>query len=196
MNDQIGLSDMTQGNLTSFTTDRFGCPYSALDLNGGWTQVPSDVYFNDLEFTISVWIFPRQIGVWARIFDFGNNQLDNIFFAISGANTLQPAFNIISLSTQVILLVSPQKLVLNKWTFLTVTFNNTIIRLYLDGKLTIEQSHSFSLPSLKRTTCFIGQSNWATDDYSFSILDDLRFYSKCLTQAELIELMNRNQTSS
>ena len=46
MLDQIGLAHMKQGALTSLTLDRFGNPNSALALNGGWTQVPSGVYFN------------------------------------------------------------------------------------------------------------------------------------------------------
>ncbi len=40
MLDAIGSAVMSQGNLTSFTTDRFGNENSALALNGGWTQLP------------------------------------------------------------------------------------------------------------------------------------------------------------
>ena len=43
MLDQIGSAHMTQGALTSFTSDRFGNANSALALNGGWAQVPSGV---------------------------------------------------------------------------------------------------------------------------------------------------------
>ena len=55
MLDEIGLAHMTQGNLTSFTLERFGNANSALALNGGWTQVSSGVYFDSPEFTISTW---------------------------------------------------------------------------------------------------------------------------------------------
>ena len=37
MLDQIGMANMIQGNLTSFTLDRFGNANSALALNGGYT---------------------------------------------------------------------------------------------------------------------------------------------------------------
>ena len=84
MNDQIGSSHMIQGSLTSFVTDRFGNANSALALNGGWTQVPSGVYFDTPEFTISVWIYPLQVSDWSRIIDFGNGQFSNtIIVAIS-----------------------------------------------------------------------------------------------------------------
>ena len=46
MLDQIGSAHMTQESLTTFTSDRFGNPNSALALNSSWTQVPQGVYFN------------------------------------------------------------------------------------------------------------------------------------------------------
>ena len=71
MDAEVGNEDMLQGNLTNFVPDRFGCANSALNLNGeGWTQVPSGVYFNTPEFTITVWIYPQQNiqnGSWASI---------------------------------------------------------------------------------------------------------------------------------
>jgi hypothetical protein len=79
MQDEIGMALMTQGNLTSFTTDRFGNENSALALNGGWTQVPSGVYFDTPEFSVSVWIYPQNAESWSRVFDFANGcHLDQI----------------------------------------------------------------------------------------------------------------------
>ena len=79
MLDVIGSAHMTQGNFTSFTTDRFGYANSALALNGGWTQVPPGIYLDTPEFTISVWIFPQNTESWSRVFDFANGcHLDQI----------------------------------------------------------------------------------------------------------------------
>ena len=83
MTDAIGSADMQQGTKTKFTSDRFGCANSALDLNGGWAYVPDGIYFDTPEFTISVWVFPQSVGSWSRIIDFGNGaELDNIFVSI------------------------------------------------------------------------------------------------------------------
>ena len=87
MLDVIGSSNMIQGNLTSFTSDRFNNPNSALALNGGWTQIPSGIYFDTPEFTISVWVYPSSVGSSSRIIDFGNGQFsDNIIFSLSYSN--------------------------------------------------------------------------------------------------------------
>ena len=204
MQDQIGSSHMTQGNLTSFTMDRFGCPNSALALNGGWTQVPSGLYLNTPEFTISVWMLPQQVDIYARLIDFGDGpNLNNIFVSFSTAiNTVpptilfQPAFRIYW-QTYYTQITSNQALKLNEWQFFAITFNQTIIRIYLNGTLAIEASHNIILPfSLTRKSCYIGKSNWPGDGHSYSFLDDLRFYNKSLNQAEIVDLMNQIGTSN
>ena len=91
MKDEIATAHMIQGKFISFTLDRFGKSNSALALNGGWAQVPSGIYFDSPEFTISVWVYPQKVGDWSRIIDFGNGPLsDNIIFALSDGNSLKP----------------------------------------------------------------------------------------------------------
>ena len=188
---------MTQGNLTSFIEDRFGCLNSALALNGGWSQVPSGVYFDSPEFTISVWILPQQVGYWARMIDFGNGApLENLFLSLSDGTNRKPQFSFFSGGSAIINAGSTQNLTLDEWQFLAVTFNETTSSIYLNGTLTAQVSGSYSLPTLNRTNCYIGKSNWYWDGYSSSYLDDLRFYNKSLTHIEIISLMVMNQTQT
>ena len=190
MLDLIDSAHMTQGSSTNFTSDRFGNSNSALGLNGGWTQVPSGVYFNTPEFTISLWVMPRHCDKSSRIIDFGNGPArDNIVFSISGAKRL-PRLHIYSGENEVIYLESNEAFKADEWQFLTSTFNGTHARIYINGQLTAETIKSYSLPTLSRSNCYIGKSNWPEDGYSQSFLDDLRFYNKSLTQDEIIELMD------
>jgi hypothetical protein len=194
MLDEIGSAHMTQGALTSFIEDRFGCPYSALALNGGWTQVPPGIYFDTPEFTITVWIYPQQVGLWARVIDFGSGPAANNIF-LSQYST--PTFRIYTNLIYVIEAASAISLHTNKWQFIAVTFNSNSSRIYFDGQLTIISNQSFTLYRiLNRTNCFIGKSNWAGDGYSYSYLDDLRFYNKSLSQGEIVELMNYQNLTS
>jgi hypothetical protein len=199
MKDQIGSSHMAQGNLTSFTTDRFGCVDSALALNGGWTKVPSGIYFDAPEFTISVWVYPQKVGSWARIIDFGNGPaLQNVYFAFSRDTILKPYFEIFFELNSVVssAAITQQITQLESWQFFVATFDSKTARVYLNGQLFNEVNNSYSLPSnFSRSKCFIGKSNWPTDGYSYSYLDELRFYNKSLTQQEIIQLMNQNSTS-
>ena len=59
MNDLIGNAHMSQGANTTFVSDRFGNENSALNLNGGWTQVPPGIYFNSPQITITAWVYPQ-----------------------------------------------------------------------------------------------------------------------------------------
>jgi len=193
MKDVIDSKDMEQGNLTSFIEDRFGCPNSALALNGGWAQVPPGIYFYTPEFTISFWIYPQQVGVWSRVIDFGNGPAaNNIFITQYSA----PIFRIYSELIFAIEAISPTSLQTNKWQFLAVSLNRNSSRIYLNGQLTVTTSHNFTLQIINRTKCFIGRSNIVADGYSYSYLDDLRFYNKSLTQEEIVELMNYQNLTS
>jgi arabinan endo-1,5-alpha-L-arabinosidase len=193
MLDEIDSAHMTQGSLSSFAKDRFGCPNSSLALNGGWTQVPPGIYFDTQELTITVWIYPQQFGVWARVIDFGNGPNSNNI-VIHQYST--PVFVIFSNTIIVNQAVSAISLQTNKWQFLAVTLNFNSSRIYIDGQLTINLNKQYTLQISNRTNCFIGKSNWAGDGYSYSYLDDLRFYNKSLSQEEILELMNyENQTS-
>jgi hypothetical protein len=195
MNDEIGTANMSQGNLTYFTLDRFGNENSALALNGGYSFIPSGVYFDSPEFTISVWVYPQQIGSWSRIIDFGNGpSSDNILLAISDGSSSKSCFQIYNGSQRVLNKISSQNLNLNNWQFLTVTFNAFDVHIYLNGTLMVDSTQSYFSQSICRTRCYIGKSNWAQDGFSYSIIDDLRFYKKSLTQTEILCLMNSNSS--
>jgi len=179
---------MTQGSSTYFATDRFGNANSALALNGGWTQVPAGVYFDTPGFTISVWVYPQQIGASARVIDFGNGAYgDNVALAFSLGGGKSWYFYLDWTNYESYYVVAE-----NVWQLLTFTFDGQNAYVYINGSIVYQQSAVYTMPVLTRTNCYIGQSNWVDygDGYSSSLLDDLRFYSKSLSQTEIIQLMN------
>ena len=195
MFDQVGLADMSQGNLTTFTSDRFGNQNSALALNGGWTYVPPGIYFDSPEFTISLWVYPQTVGNWPRVIDFGNGpDGDNLVLTLTDGITQKPVLILYDGSGQVLYEISSPALQLNDWQFLAAIFNATFAQMYINGTMLANTNNSFTMRSLNRTSCLIGKSNWLTDGYSSSYLDDLRFFNKSLNQEEIIQLMIQNGT--
>ena len=192
MLDYIDTAHMTQGSLTSFVSDRFGNPNSALALNGGWTHVPSGIYFETREFTISVWIYPQQIGPYSRLIDFGNGfQSDNVIIKLdSGTNNI-PEFWICPTSV-CSFVTSSQPLVSSQWQHLATTFDGATVKIYINGLMTKRMVSSYIMPSVNRANNYFGKSNNPGGTFSWSYLDDLRFYNKCLNQSEIIDLMNTN----
>ncbi len=194
MFDKVGFADMLQGDLTTFTSDRFGNENSALALNGGWTYVPSGIYFDSPEFTISTWVYPQAVGGWARIIDFGNGPCaDDLFFALTAGDSQQPLLRLFFGCNHVLDSYSSQTLSPNQWQFLATTFDGTNAKVYINGNLFANSYFPLTMPFTQRTNCYIGRSNWP-DGYSSSYLDDLRFYNKSLNQEEIIQLMNYNGT--
>jgi len=194
MTDQIGFKDMRQGKLTTLTADRFGCPNSALALNKGYTQVDQGSYFDTPEFTITVWVYPRDVGSWARVIDFYNFfafRQNNVILSFDSDLSKKPSFQIFSTYIKVGEVTSSSPLNDNQWQFLTATFDGKIMCLYIDGNLMGSLLVTYTMPKISRTVNYIGESfDSLLDGESASYLDDLRFYNKSLNQSEISQLMN------
>ena len=188
--DVVGSCDMTQGINTTLTLDRFGCSNSALALNDDWAQVSSGIYFDSTEFTISVWIYPQQINSESRIIDFGNGPTDNVIISLT--SNMKPYFWIYHDIAYMKLIQSLQVLTLGQWQMLTVTFDGAIMSLYVNDTLAISDSFIYTMPSLTRSTCFIGKSNSPCCSYSKTSLDDLRFYNISLNKNDIKNLMENS----
>jgi hypothetical protein len=128
----------------------------------------------------------QEEGSSARIIDFGNgNPADNIIV------TLQPSFLIVTGQNWPLSYpISPVTLTPNSWQFLAYTFNGTLLSIYLDGILVVNETHEINMASMERVNNYIGKSCDPTNGYSYSLLDDLRFYNVSLTQSQVIELQN------
>ena len=190
MIDEIGGSNMIQGSLTTFTTDRFGNINSALALNGGWTRVPAGVHFNTPQFTISSWIYTQNLGSQARLIDFGNGaNMNNVVVTFNKVSTMA-GVEICPGSPCIVNFASSVAFTLNTWQFLAVTFDGATFSIYIDAVLTGSLSYTYTMPALTRTNNYIGRSNWAIDSYSWSYVDDLRFFNMSLSQTDIYFLMN------
>jgi hypothetical protein len=202
MLDEIGLAHMTQGNLTSFKTDRFGAENSALALNGGWTQVPQSIYFDTPEFSISVWIYPQQADSWSRVFDFANGcHLDQIQLAlVQYAGLKGPCIELFDQSTFINSAASVSIMTPLTWHFLVATFDGSSFFIYVDGNLMAQSTSSLATiakrtaPNVTRLYNYIGKSNCKGDGFSFSLIDDLRFYNRSFDLNEINYLMSNGST--
>ena len=197
MNDVIGNADMVQGANTAFTADRFGNPNSALNLNGGYTQVPAGFYFGTPEFTISSWVYPRTVGNMARLIDFGNGAgFDNIVFTFSDQSAAKPYFQLFRGVSSVAVIDSNSLLANQAWQLLVATFDASQIHVYINGTLSGSCPVSNTLPPVLRTFNYIGKSNWPSDGFSYSDIDDLRFYNISLSQTQINELSGITTTTT
>ena len=192
MNDTIGNAHMTQGSNTAFTTDRFGEANSALSLNGGYTNLPSQIYFDTAQFSVSVWIYYLNSGFWARVVDVGDGcHINQIDLAQQASLTNLPYLELYNETRLIFGLQSKIVLQNHTWQFLAATFDGSYTNLYINGTLTGTSSNKkFTPRSLKRKHNYIGKSNCNGNDNSYSHLDDLRFFNTSLSEEQIIELMS------
>ena len=187
-----GNAHMTQGSKTLFATDRCGTPDSALNLNGGFTHVPAGIYFKS-EFSITAWVYPSNVGSWARLIDFGGllSKNYNIMFSLSSDGLDMPSLQISDKSSWKFQAQSSQALTLNTWSFLVATFSGTNADVYINGVHSGTATGQYFMPdSTTRYFCLIGKSLDLSDGYSSSYVDDLRFYNISLTTIQINELMS------
>jgi hypothetical protein len=71
----------------------------------------------------------------------------------------------------------------NKWIHVTGTYDGKTIRTYINGKLGAEKSHSGDPEPL--TVITMGLKN---NVFWHGVLDDLRFYNRVITEAEIAQL--------
>ena len=188
MSDIVGCAHLTQGNLTTLTSDRRGNLNAALSLNGGFAKAPPSVYFNSA-FTITVWIYAQQLGYYSRVLDFGNGLTNCIIFSLSSHSTGKPSFMLMSGPNYPYECISSTAFTLNTWTFTVVSFSGSDVSIYMNGVRTGLLSSNVMPSNLTRVNNYVGKSNSAMDGVSYSILDDLRIYNRCLSSAEINNLM-------
>ncbi len=192
--DSITGKSLANGlNAVTFTKDRLNSPSSALYINNGYIQAPSDIYFNG-DFTISFWIKAyTMIGGNARIFSFldknsGGGNINAVEVILQG-NT-QPALHMVTNGGSVSVRISPIPLKIGtKWHHIAVTLKGTTYVIYLDGKNVIQGS-IFSPIKAFRTLCFFGRSFWGGDPAFKGELDDMKIFNKSLSSTEILRVLN------
>ena len=150
--------------------------------------------------SFSLWFTSNNSQTFARLFDFGNGQdSNNIFMAINNGNL---AIGVFSGST-------PYQ---NQNVYSTNVNNNTLTHvswtlnpvspytwsLYVNGKLInfASPSNGYIYPSaIIRNNCYIGKSNWSTNPYFTGSVSDFRVYKRVISQTEVINIMNSNNSS-
>ena len=155
----------------------FGLNPMGINLNGGIASIPPGVYFKG-SFSFTTWIKLQSFlsTSYLTVFDFyasGNrvllyltptNQI-GLYFA-SDADVF---FNI----------NSPSQLILNKWSFISVTFKNNIAKLYTNGILLGQGVSTYTPPGVTSSPNLFGGNLDAS-------LFEIKIYSREVSQTDLL----------
>lgn len=136
---------------------------------------------NNTRYTVSAWVKPYTLNAHTAVFFAqgrsawgtlvpcsADNGAPTFRFRSDGNNTWTDA-----------LAPENQKLSLNAWSLLTMTYDNGTSRLYIDGKLVSSRSDSFQVMNNNNSNAFyIGGNAW--DAIFDGLIDDFRLYDVAL----------------
>jgi hypothetical protein len=170
------------------TTNRFGFPNAALQLDGtleSYVQIadaPSLAV--NAAVTVAAWINFETGGEFhPRILHKGGYEL----FTYETTENRRLAFAVQNVG----LVATPTEMLqADRWTFVAATYDRSALRLFIDGVLAAEASATGVIPT-PATEMNLGRNADNTTDNYRGILDDMRLYNRSLSPSEITELAGR-----
>jgi hypothetical protein len=158
-----------------------------LNLGDGYTEFTAG-------FTYSVWVYPTAVKKWAHVLDLGSGQgVDNII--VNRADTTNNlGFHNWNGTTNYTKEVANQW-ALNQWQYITVTLSGKNLRMYKNGAQILADTLGMGISGAYRNANFLGQSNWAADQYFQGKLDEPEL-AKAARSADWVKLAYQNQKAS
>jgi len=180
----------------SLTTDRLGKANSAYDFNGttGYIDTGSSALPNRL--TVSAWIYMDSLATLQTAVSNARNCCDNTQRGV----TLLPRHNRPSASVWGIdglggayvedPSFDPSYLSINTWYHLAMTYDGSNLRIYVNGVLGATDALSQANNGTASATLKIGRLGSYAGVFMNGKIDDVRYYSRALSDAEMITLYN------
>jgi hypothetical protein len=182
----------TFGSGVSRTTGRFG---GALRFDGsGRVTVPSTAPLNLTNaMTLEAWVNPSAVDAsWRDVVYKGN---DNYYLMATSSQGGVPAggasFGNISATTEA---YAPSALTTSTWTHLAVTYDGSIIRLYVNGAQVATRSKTSTYTTSSNPLQIGGNTFY--DQYFRGMIDEVRIYNRALGAAEIQQDMNTAITAA
>ena len=142
--------------------------------------------------TVSLWVnpyaYPPGINRWGKLIDKGNwgaGRNDYSIYFQGSNNTLK--FEVDGSSASQSVSVANTEVPLNQWKYLTLTWDGSYIKSYIDGVQASQTVQSIS-PDTSGYSLQISSNN---SNFAFSgLIDEVRIYNYARTQEQIVEDMN------
>ncbi|MFC0877253.1 LamG-like jellyroll fold domain-containing protein [Saccharicrinis sp. FJH2] len=176
MNNLAAYSDV------SYTDGKVGTQALVLNGDDDFIQMSATIV-NQQEITITTWVYWGMVGLWQRIFDFGNGE-DEYMFLTPLTNTGKMRFAIKKGGTEQTIDIG--RLNYRQWTHIAITIGSNSTRLYIDGVQVAEStSVTISPMDFKPVLNYIGRSQFAGYPMFGGYIDDFRIYNYALSSDEV-----------
>ncbi|MFB6343698.1 LamG-like jellyroll fold domain-containing protein [Saccharicrinis sp. FJH62] len=176
------MNNLAANSDVSYIDGKVGTQALVLNGDDNFIQLPATIA-NQQEITVTTWVYWENIGLWQRIFDFGNGE-DAYMFLTPFTNTRKMRFAIKNGGAEQI--VEGPPINYRQWTHIAVTIGSNSTRLYIDGVQVAEStSVTISPMDFKPVLNYIGRSQFAADPMFGGYIDDFRIYNYALSADEV-----------
>ncbi|MBR1801156.1 MAG: RICIN domain-containing protein [Bacteroidaceae bacterium] len=171
------------GNLLQVT----GKVGKGLQLNGTtakFLQLPATIA-NHRQMTVATWVNQRTGTAWQRIFDFGTDTDHYVFLTYKNGSNNRMRLAIKNGGGEQTLDMS-SILTTGSWRHIAVTFSDTEVTLYVDGKAVATSTEMTIRPAdFAPVFNYIGRSQFESDPLARVYIDDFRIYNYALSADEI-----------
>ena len=200
-NDESGNGHNATVYNATLANNRFNEPEKAYYFDGDGDYIDLGDWEMGGEMSICVWVKYSAFNNYARVFSFANGAPGSgswYYDCISLYNTdydPHAIFYVVNGSTDAVWKSVSQENFFSdtSWTFTTVVMQGATLKLYRDGILVATNTEGQEPNSVTRTDQYLGHQNMSWDQWFNGLIDDLRIYSRALTDDEIALLYNESQ---
>jgi hypothetical protein len=186
--DYAGNSDMIYGANNTLCPDRFNKSKSALNFENGYNVLTNEINFNG-DFAITVWINYNKLTNLSRILEVSNSNNDFVAFYSALDDLACPGLTITNGLEKLTEHKCNKTLATGKWYHLAISICGSVSRLFVNGALDSKREQVLSIFDINGTRNYVGGNSFDGPNLNAKI-DELRIYNRCLSQNEIMNLMN------
>lgn len=189
-----GNDGKVSGNVTAADGIRGGAAYfdsSNYGKSEAYITMPKET-FKLREFTYSAFIKTdiEKIGEYARLFAIETSSADRQLRLMARPGELAASYTAelyggspsnVSLKTEGLV----DRMMFDSWHHVTLTYDGSELKLYLNGSLIYSQSVEADISSWDVRYAYLGRTSIGTDPSYMGYMDDVKIYSKALSEAEI-----------
>ena len=176
----------TIAGATRTSAGRFGRALSFDGVNDMVTVPDSNALDLTGTMTLEAWVNPRTLSGWRSLI-LKERQGLLAYAMYANTDTGIPSGEVSTPSNRDVR--GPSPLPLNTWTHVAVTYNASILRLYVNGSQVSSRAVSGPVVTSSNPLRLGGNTIWA--EYFDGVLDEVRLYNRVLSAAEIQADMNR-----
>lgn len=193
------LTDATDSRLHpsfyggAYDTSNFkvGSASYSFDGESNYAMLPYSVAAHD-NMTIAMWVYWRGGSAWQRLFDFGNDESQYMFFTPSDGSKMR---FVMRNGGDEEILECGDALSANTWVHVAVSIGDDQTSVYINGTKVASRQFTIKPSDLGASLCYLARSMYNADALFKGSLDDIRIYNFAMDDENVTKVYTNQPVS-